>query len=141
MGNLADCEGNQNVGKDLIAGDLRLTEVSFTQLSDRTYLSVLAGLRRPLPNIINTAISFDSNVNYCVAMEPSELHDPKVRNSRLLVFIISKVVVHKCLKQPASATGDNDNPNNNYLGTCHLPQWPYISVYSGWPLGARSNDN
>ena len=80
MGNLAGCEGNQNVGKDLIAGDLRLTEVSFTPQSGRTYLSVLAGLRRPLPKIINTAMSIDSNVNYCVVMEPSELQ--KGRNSR-----------------------------------------------------------
>ena len=101
----------------------------------------MAGLRRPLPKIINTAISIDSNVIYCVAMEPSELHDQKVRNSRLLVFIISKVVVHKCLKQPASATGDNDNTKNSYLATGHLSKWPNISGYSGCRLGARSNDN
>ena len=45
VGNLSVVEGNQNVGKDLIPGDLRLTEVSFTPPSRRTYLSVLAGLR------------------------------------------------------------------------------------------------
>ena len=74
VGNLSVVEGNQNVGKDLIPGDLRLTEVSFTPPSRSTYLSVLAGLRWPLPKIIgNTAISIDSNVIYCVVIEPSEL--------------------------------------------------------------------
>ena len=48
-GLLWDVGENQNVGKHLISGDLRLTEVFFTPQSGRAYLSVLASPPRPLP--------------------------------------------------------------------------------------------
>ena len=67
------CVGVQNFGMDLIPGDLRSTEVSFTPRSSRTYLSVVAGLSRLLPTSIGkTATSIDRRVDYRVVMKTSE---------------------------------------------------------------------
>ena len=67
------CVGVQNFGMDLIPGDLRSTEVSFTPQSSRTYLSVVADLKRPLPTISGKkATSIDRGVDYCVVMKTSE---------------------------------------------------------------------
>ena len=57
----------QNIGNDLIPGDLRLTEASTTRQRGRTYLSVVASLPQLLPTIIGyAATSIDRHVAYCV---------------------------------------------------------------------------
>ena len=94
-GLLWDVGENQNVGKPLISGDLRLTEVFFNPQSGRIYLSVLASLPRPLSRIIwNTATLIDRHVVYCVCSWTWERTWLQVINWSV---ITSKVVIHNFL--------------------------------------------